>query len=593
MRALAVLALVACHHAPPPRVATKPASIWPVPVRVMTWTPEGVVQVGVLPDAPPAVVPATPWYVEPTRALDAATFARLVTAVDHEHVPGLSLRGQPVAPWLDQLAKLRGVTALILDDTGVDGAVVERVPPGLRRLYLARAALDDAAVERLVASQPELEALGLEDCAIGDRAVRAIATLGALKAVDLAGTQLTDAGGAALGALAKLEILDLGRTRVAARTIVAIRPLALRELFLDQTRAGKEIATLAGYAPGIVRFDVSSLAAYKPSDADLAWLASAPNLVEVALTGAQVHDKLALQLAALPKLRELRLAQTAITRVAIAAIAKRMELEEVDLAETPVDDASAAALLALPKLRMLRLDRTPIGDAALAATPGPALVELYLSRTKVGDTAVTQLLAQLPRLVALGLGETQVADATVARVAQLRELHTLVLSATRASRETLDALGGLRQLERLYLEQTRTGDSTLAALAAARELRVLHVEGTDISEEALPVLHGFARLEELTIGDTRMRDAIVELAAWPRLRTLSLLGLPLGDAAIAKLARHRPLRALDLSSTEVTDPSPLAALPDLRVLGLAQTRLSRAGTAAAAALAKRGVEIVR
>ena len=83
------------------------------------------------------------------------------------------------------------------------------------------------------------------------------------------------------------------------------------------------------------------------------------------------------------------------------------------------------------------------------------------------------------------------------------------------------------------------------------------------------------------------------MSAWPRLRTLSLVGLDLTDKAVPQLAARPSLVVLDLSATEVRDPSPLAALPHLRTLGVAQTKLSAAGAAAVKRLAARGVEIVR
>lgn len=598
---LAVAMLGGCAHRPavtpaiaaapsPPIVVPAPkVSVWPVPVKVMTWTAGGIVTLGELPDHPPAAVPATPWFVEPTRPLDAATLRSLVDAVRSEHVPGLSLRGQALAASdLAVLDRLPELTALVLDDTAVDDVGALHVT--LKRLYLARTTIDDGAVKRLVAAQPELEVLDVEDTQLGDAALRDIALLGELRALNLAGTRITDAGGPALGALSHLEILDAGRTAVGAKTVAAIRPLALRELFLDGTRVGKEIGSLDGYAPGIVRFDVSSLAAYKPTDSDVAWLASAPNLVEAGLNGAHVHDPTVLALAKNPKLRELRLAGTAITLAAIRQVASLTDLEEVDLAETPVDNASAAALLALPRLRMLRLDRTPIDDAALRAMPGPALVELYLAKTKIGD-AGAEILDATPHLVALGLGETQIGDATLARIGRLVELKTLVLSATKATHAGLAELAKLPALERLYLDQLHADDETIAGLANAHDLRVLHVEGTEITDEGVELLKKADRLEELTIGDSRVKAIAVD--GWPRLHTLSLLGLAIDDSAFAALAKHDRFVALDLSSTEITNPAPLAALAHLRVVGLAQTKLSKDGEVAAKKLAASGVEIVR
>ncbi|MBS1120946.1 MAG: leucine-rich repeat domain protein [Deltaproteobacteria bacterium] len=593
------------HPRPAPVVVARPGPVthapaaaavspWPVPMRVMTWTPEGVIQVGELPGAPPKSLPSTPWYVEPTRTLDQAMWHRVVAAVREEHVPGLSLRGQPIAPWLHELHELPELVALILDDTAVDAAALDALDLPLHRLYLARTHIDDSAIGKL-ASRPALaglEVLDLEDCAIGDPTVQLLRAFPELRALNLAGTRITDAGGAQLGRLTKLSILDLGGTPVGARTIAALRPLAIRELFLDGTRVGKEIATLAAFAPGLVRFEASSLAAYKPTDGDVGWLAGAPNLVEAGLSGSRVHDKLVLALAALPHLREIRIAGTPITLDAVKAVAARRDLEEVDLAETPVDDASAAALLAMPRMRVLRLDRTAITDAALKVTPSPVVVELYLSRTAVSDVGL-EVLAATPKLEALGLGETQVGDATITRVARLSALRTLVLSQLRSSREILVELGALHELERLYLDTTRADDTTLAALGKLRELKVLHLANTDVSQDALPVLRGFTQLEELTIGDTRMHGEIANLDAWPHLRTLSVSGLELGDDALPVLARRMSLVTLDLTGTDVHDPAALTKLPRLRVLGLVGTKLSPQGLASANALAARGVNVIR
>jgi Leucine-rich repeat (LRR) protein len=609
MRALAVLAILsACGSKPAPvgpkvvapvaRVtppaAPAPVSPWPVPMRVMTWTVEGVVQIGELPASPPKALPATPWYVEPTRTLDEAAFRRVVAAIRSEHVPGLSLRGQPIERWLGELRDLPELTALILDDTVVDAAALGAIDLSLRRLYLARTQVDDAAVATLRGQRglDGLEVLDFEDTAVTDRGAASLVGFGGLHALNLAGTRITDAGGAMLGKLTKLSIVDLGGTAVGAKTIAAVKPLALRELFLDHTRVGKEIATLAAYAPGIARFDVSSLVSYKPTDADVAWLANAPNLVEVGLSGANVHDKLVLAIAAMPGLRELRLAGTPITLVAIKAIAKLDKLEEVDLAATPVDDASAAALLAMPGMRALRLDKTAITDAALMVKPSGKLVELYVSRTQVTDEGLAVLDAT-PKLEGLGLGETKIAEDTIIRIGRLSELRTLVLSKARTTRGVLAELGKLHQLERLYLDDCRATDETVAALAKLRELRVLHLAGTDVSDVALATLRTFSQLDELTVGDTRMRTAIANLDAWPRLRTLSLTGLDLTDDELPRIAKRSSLVTLDLSATEVRDPAKLATLPHLRVLGLAHTRLSQEGINAARALTARGVEVIR
>ncbi len=604
MRLAALLLIAACSHPrPAPITPAKPAPIpvvplppppskvadarWPVPMRVMTWSVNGVEQLGTLPDAPPASFPAL-WFVEPTRRLDADGMAKLMRTLREDKVPGLSLHGQPVS-LLGAVVDLPDLKALVLDDMPVLSNDLVFTLPALERLFLARTQIDDRAVEA-IKRHPALRVLDLEDSALTDKGLAELTALKDLHALNVAGTRITDAGGAALGNFSKLSILDVGGTKIGPKTIDAIARLALTELFIDHTHAGKEIAKLAVYAPGIARFDASNLAAYKPTDADVEWLAKAPNLVEVGLSGAKVHDKLVLAIVQRPNLREIKLASTEI-KTAIPAIAKLTRLEEVDLANLPVDDAVGAALIAMPRMRVLRLDGTAITDAALKS-PGAALVELYVSKTKVTDAGLA-ILDATPKLEALGLGDLGVTDVTIARIVKLRALHTLVLSKAGASPKSLATLGTLTELGRLYLDDTRTDDDTMTALASLRELRAFHLAGTSVSDASLPILRSFRQLDELTLGDTRMTRAAANLDAWPQLRTLSLFGLEIRDPELPSILRRGSLVTLDLSATDITDPTPLMAMPNLRLLGLSNTLLSPAGQTAIKSFATRGIEVVR
>src|SRR6185503_5870095 len=133
----------------------------------MTWSDDGPVQLGELPAHPPASYPAM-YYVEPVHHVDPAMLAELVVALREHHVPGLSLRGQPVAVMLGELRELPDLHALILDDTDADARSLAAVDLALVRLYVARTSIDDAALAALVPRQPALEVLGAEGCPIGD-----------------------------------------------------------------------------------------------------------------------------------------------------------------------------------------------------------------------------------------------------------------------------------------------------------------------------------------------------------------------------------------------------------------------------------------
>nr|HEX4318315.1 hypothetical protein [Kofleriaceae bacterium] len=561
---------------------------WVVPVRVMMWTDGGEpAQLGELPGDMPAIPAGAAWFVEPEGSIDAAQLGALEDSLRYAHVPGLSLRGQPVAAWRDALVNLPDLVALDISDTTATAAPAA-ILPQLHRLYASRTGLDDAAVAAIAAAAPHLEVLALAGDNVTDPAP--LAQLTGLRALDLSDTRVTDAAGAKLGALEHLEVLDLGRTHVAGATISAIRALPLRLLYLDHTATGASLGKLAPLAATLERFEASALIGAEPGDAELAWLAKAAAAREVSVDGAPIHDALVRELLALPQLTTLRIAGSKITRAGAAAIAARGGLEDVDLAKTAVDDASAAALLARGELRAARFDDTRLTDAALAGGLHRELTELYLARTRVTDAGLA-VLDDAPDLVALGLAELPITDATLQHVAHHAALRTLVLDGTRGSQHGLgDMLRQLHKLERLYVENTACDDDALALLAAPH-LHVLHVANTSISDASLSALQRLIELEELTLGDTRLQT--VEVLTWPHLRTLALVGLGLHDDALAMLAASASLAELDLSYTEVHDPTALLSLPNLRTLGLVGTHLAAAGEAAAHQLAARGVDVVR
>jgi hypothetical protein len=72
-----------------------------------------------------------------------------------------------------------------------------------------------------------------------------------------------------------------------------------------------------------------------------------------------------------------------------------------------------------------------------------------------------------------------------------------------------------------------------------------------------------------------------------------MFGLQVRDSELPSIVRRSSLVTLDLSATDITDPSPLIAMPKLRLLGLSNTLLSPAGQSAVGSFATRGIEVVR
>ncbi|HEV8201784.1 MAG TPA: C45 family autoproteolytic acyltransferase/hydrolase [Candidatus Polarisedimenticolia bacterium] len=107
------------------------------------------------------------------------------------------------------------------------------------------------------------------------------------------------------------------------------------------------------------------------------------------------------------------------------------------------------------------------------------------------------------------------------------------------------------------------------------------VKATDL-EAILPLLARLPDVEEVNLGNPAVTLAHVRaLKSAPKLRSLGLMGAPIGDDALAEIKTLPALRVLNISGTKVTDAG-LAQLRDLTALeylGLKGTGIGDAGLA--------------
>jgi hypothetical protein len=112
------------------------------------------------------------------------------------------------------------------------------------------------------------------------------------------------------------------------------------------------------------------------------------------------------------------------------------------------------------------------------------------------------------------------------------------------------------------------------------------VKATDL-EAVLPLLARLPDLEEINLGNPAATLAHVRaIKTSPKLRSLGLMGAPIGDDALAEIQAMPALRELNISGTKVTDAG-LAHLRDLTALeylGLKGTGIGDAGLAHLAGL---------
>jgi serine/threonine protein kinase len=156
-------------------------------------------------------------------------------------------------------------------------------------------------------------------------------------------------------------------------------------------------------------------------------------IVGIRLQGTGVSDDELKQLAQVPGLRELSLADTKITDDGLAHLQALRKLTHLDLSQTGVTSAGLVHLARLAQLVELHLQETKVTDPGLTRLAGLAKLErLYLSDTAVTDVGIEQL-AALPALKLVTLHGTTRSESADRRPAR---------AGNRLGRRRLAATGG-------------------------------------------------------------------------------------------------------------------------------------------------------
>lgn len=193
-------------------------------------------------------------------------------------------------------------------------------------------------------------------------------------------------------------------------------------------------------------------------------------------------DREARVLAALPELRMLGLAETAVSD--LESLRPLRNLTALDLAGTRMQ--GLRVLTSLVKLRGLRLGRTRLdAEAATALSSLPCLESLAVHDAAVVGGALAHL-AELPGLRQLSLYRCELAGAQLGALG-LSLLEELDLTRCRLGpdRSSLGQLGNLRLL-RLSKSDLELGD--LEQLRRLQDLEVLGLGFVDLPREALEAL---------------------------------------------------------------------------------------------------------
>jgi len=174
------------------------------------------------------------------------------------------------------------------------------------------------------------------------------------------------------------------------------------------------------------------------------------------------------------------------------------ELESVSVFQGYETEAGVRHLAALPKLKVLKLSRTQVTSLA-PVTGFTALEELTLMPDDCdlsdGGTAALETLPNLRKLHLWG-GLAGFGDETVRRLAKLKHLRELEMRVGKLTDNSLSAIARCTKLERVGMDGPLTDDD-LRHFAGLTNLRFLSVNGTRASDAGLMHLRKLTKLRTL------------------------------------------------------------------------------------------------
>lgn len=283
-----------------------------------------------------------------------------------------------------------------------------------------------------------------------------------------------------------------------------------------------------------------------------------PSLQTLTVEGPSISEQLASKIAEAEALTTLNMRNTLINDEGIAQLSGLKALRVIDLRLSPLlTDAAMETLAAMPELRAVRLSGVNVTDAGLAKLLElPRLTELDLRNCRKITTEGIAQARTKTTLRMLKLGGPEIDDQVLDLVAQIGQLTGLSLDDCNIS----DA--GVAKLDRLPL-----GDLTIFQCA-------------NITDEGLNVLAAYDRMRRLTLRGVAARGAALEKLPHPDLLVaLNLEQSGITDAEVPVLARFTKLDSLNLGQTRLTDDAieGLAKLNWLKDLTLTQTSITDEG----------------
>lgn len=232
------------------------------------------------------------------------------------------------------------------------------------------------------------------------------------------------------------------------------------------------------------------------SDGDLLDLARMPQLQKLDLSQTRISDQGLAYLKTAPRLVEVNLAYAEkIGDPAHAVIKNWKHLRKLNLRGTVIADETAASAASLPELEVLDIADTIVGDVGVEAlAAAQKLKELSMGNIRMSEVGF-QSLRQLTTLSHLDLsgrrhqGPANISERGIDAIASLKQLRVLKLGHTKFPAKSFAALAAMPAIQRLGLEFCpEVNDETLKQIAGWKSLRWVELHGTKATAEGVAAL---------------------------------------------------------------------------------------------------------
>lgn len=327
---------------------------------------------------------------------------------------------------------------------------------------------------------------------------------------------------------------------------------------------------------------------YKVDETVMAALARLPEIETLELSHNQtVKDDSLKHLCGLSRLKVLYLFRTQVRGPGLEHLRDCDALESITLTQSPVGDDVFPSLNELRGLKHLILSRTNITDAGLTKLSNDVSLEtLYLSHTNIGDAALRRL-ESMQSLKSLTVDGTNVTAAGVERFKTALPLCTISTDYD-LGREVIqaplfppDSRPTAAELNALLKASKIDGEVSLDANAPDAPIVYFRIFDSMLGDEAIaPLVRDMPRLTTLNLRRVAVGDDLLrEVANLPDLNYLSLHGTRVTDAGLRSLTGLTKLSQVILDDTDITDAGLPAfyELQNLESLSLQGTRVTRDG----------------